>query len=127
MRTNRYFSKEANITLSDACLSNLSMLANKVSNLNDVQRIVSNIDMRGYPCMTIKIVGKHDDGEQVRKHKKKRINKKWLKRYGTYRSLLKTDEIVVIDNALLMTKGTYNKFFDGIPKIRDRSNANEAT
>lgn len=127
MRTNKYFSKEANITLSDACFSNLSMFANKVSNLDDVRRIVNNIDMRGYPCMTIKIVDKHDDGEQVRKHKKKRINKKWLKRYGVYHSLLKTGEVVVFDNALLMTKSTYNKFFDDIPKIRDRSERNEKT
>ena len=32
---------------------------------------------------------------QVRKHKKKRINKKWLKRYGTKKEVIKIDNVEI--------------------------------
>ena len=33
--------------------------------------------------------------KQVRKHKKKRINKKWLKRYGTKKEVMKIDNVEI--------------------------------
>lgn len=47
---------------------------------------------------------------QKRKHRKKRINKKWLKRYGTYEfNMMPHNEIIMMDNAVWMTKRTYQK------------------
>lgn len=43
--------------------------------------------------------------EQVRRHKKKRINKKWAKRYG-YRTVLKTYQM----NEVRFTRNEDNKF-----------------
>lgn len=36
----------------------------------------------------------YDDGDPIRKHKKKRIAKKWRKRYGVRREPLKRDTVV---------------------------------
>ena len=48
---------------------------------------------------------------QRRKHHKKRINKKWLKRYGTYEiNMMPHDEIALIDGVIWMTKRTYEVF-----------------
>ena len=46
---------------------------------------------------------------QRRKHRKKRINKKWLKRYGVYEyNMMPHGEIVMMDNgAIWMTKRTF--------------------
>lgn len=49
----------------------------------------------------------HDDGEQKRKHKKKRIAKKWLKRYGTWYTPCSKGVIYFYDNALVMSRNTY--------------------
>lgn len=65
-----------------------------------------NLIVVAYP---IAIIQEHENGEQVRKHKKKRINKKWLKRYGTYCEMLDPGEVVLVDGQLLMSKRTYNK------------------
>ena len=50
---------------------------------------------------------------QKRKHRKKRINKKWLKRYGTYElNLMPHGQVVMMDNGVIwMTKQTYQKLF----------------
>ena len=45
---------------------------------------------------------------QRRKHKKRRINKKWLKRYG-YKCVPDNDKIIMSNNKLFMTKGAYEK------------------
>ena len=45
---------------------------------------------------------------QRRKHKKRRINKKWLKRYG-YKCVPDNDKIIVFNNKLFMTKGAYER------------------
>ena len=59
---------------------------------------------------TVYIISEHDEGEQVRKHKKRRINKKWKKRYGVYHSPLKPGQIAITWNGiLLMTRPTYQK------------------
>lgn len=65
-----------------------------------------NLTIVGYPIV---IVQEHENCEQVRKHKKKRINKKWLKRYGTYCEMLNPGEVVRVDGKLLMSRRTYNK------------------
>ena len=65
-----------------------------------------NLTIAGYPIV---IIQEHENGEQVRKHKKKRINKKWLKRYGTYWEMLNPGEVVLVDGRLLMSRRTYNK------------------
>ena len=60
--------------------------------------------------MTVYIISEHDEGEQVRKHKKRRINKKWKKRYGVYHSPLKPGQIAIAwSGILLMTRPTYQK------------------
>jgi hypothetical protein len=41
--------------------------------------MVEKLMLNGYPVVTSDFFGK---SVQARKHKKKRINKKWLKRYG---------------------------------------------
>ena len=48
---------------------------------------------------------------QRRKHRKKRINKKWLKRYGTYElNLMPHNQIVMMDNGVIwMTKRTFEQ------------------
>jgi len=48
---------------------------------------------------------------QVRKHKKKRINKKWLKRYGVRRvEVQKHDEVIHFEGKLYMTEKCYWAF-----------------
>lgn len=48
---------------------------------------------------------------QRRKHHKKRINKKWLKRYGVYEfNMMPHGKIILMDNeAIWMTKRTYQE------------------
>ena len=53
---------------------------------------------------------------QKRKHKKRRINKKWLKMYG-YKSVPDNDKMIVFNNKLFMTKGAYEKVKKGIKSI----------
>lgn len=49
---------------------------------------------------------------QRRKHRKKRINKKWLKRYGTHEiNMMPHNKIVMMDDGTIwMTKRTYEVF-----------------
>ena len=46
---------------------------------------------------------------QRRKHRKKRINKKWLKRYGTYElNLMPHEQVLMMDDGVIwMTKKTW--------------------
>ena len=53
---------------------------------------------------------------QRRTHKKRRINKKWLKRYG-YKCVPDNDKMIVFNNKLFMTKGAYEKVKKGIKDI----------
>lgn len=47
---------------------------------------------------------------QARKHRKKRINKKWLKRYGIITiEVQEHDKVLVIDGKLYMTESAYWK------------------
>lgn len=45
---------------------------------------------------------------QARKHKKKRINKKWLKRYG-YKCVPDDTKVYATNDMLFMTKRCYQK------------------
>lgn len=54
---------------------------------------------------------------QARTHKKKRINKKWLKRYG-YKEVQDDNKTYMIDGKLYMTQRCYNK----IEKILEKEN-----
>ena len=63
----------------------------------------------------VKIIVEKPFKKQIRTHRKKRINKKWAKRYGyIYSSRLEDDRILIIpDNhgssALYMNENTYMK------------------
>lgn len=57
------------------------------------------------PKLTIKIIQEHEEGEQIRKHHKRRINKKWLKRYGTYgKQKLDKDQVVIFNDIVYMSR-----------------------
>lgn len=46
---------------------------------------------------------------QNKKHKKKRINKKWAKRYGyTVYEVQRDQQIILINNKVYMTEAAYN-------------------
>lgn len=66
---------------------------------------MSNWGFYDVPKIIIKIVQEHDEGEQVRKHHKRRINKKWLKRYGVYgKQKLEKDQVIIIDGVAYMSR-----------------------
>lgn len=61
--------------------------------------------MCGLPVI---IISKKDDGDQVRTHKKKRINKKWRKRYGTVITPIEKGKCVIVKGyGILMSLKTY--------------------
>lgn len=53
---------------------------------------------------------------QRRKHHKKRINKKWAKRYGYIEiNMMPHNSVVMMDNGVIyMTKQTYNSLFKNV-------------
>lgn len=56
------------------------------------------------------IFSEHNDGDNVRFHKKKRIRKKWRKRYGVVRTGLKAGDMILISEPnpkLYMSRKTY--------------------
>ena len=61
---------------------------------------------------------------QRRKHHKKRINKKWLKRYGTYElNMMPHGEVIMWENGdIWMTKKTWQKLLKGIGHDNRRKN-----
>lgn len=62
------------------------------------------------PKYIIKIVQEHDEGEQIRTHRKKRINKKWLKRYGVYgKQKLDKDQVLIFDDIVYMSRPKFRK------------------
>ena len=56
---------------------------------------------------------------QARRHKRKRINKKWLKRYG-FKKVPDNTKIFVTDEYVFMTEKTYEK----VKAILGRSDTN---
>lgn len=59
------------------------------------------------------VLGENPYLVQVRTHKKKRINKKWAKRYG-YITKYKTFNTMVFDNTVFMTEQMYQDLQRGI-------------
>lgn len=58
----------------------------------------------------VKIIQNHEEGDRVRKHKKKRINKKYLKKYGVYGpQKLDKGQILEYNHCLYMSKQTFNE------------------
>lgn len=56
------------------------------------------------------IIQEHDEGEQVRKHHKRRINKKWLKKYGKYgKQKLDKDQVLIFDDVVYMSRTTFRR------------------
>ena len=53
---------------------------------------------------------------QNRTHKKKRINKKWAKRYGLtlYKSIIGDNDMLMLDNKLYMGYKSYEKLKESI-------------
>ena len=53
---------------------------------------------------------------QNRTHKKKRINKKWAKRYGLtlYKSIIGDNDMLMLDNKLYMGYKAYEKLKESI-------------
>jgi hypothetical protein len=53
---------------------------------------------------------------QRRKHHKKRINKKWLKRYGTWEiNMMPHNQVMMMDNGVIwMTKRTWEQLKEQI-------------
>lgn len=52
---------------------------------------------------------------QLKKHHKKRINKKWAKRYGYFEiNMMPHNSVMIIDNKIWMTKQTYNNLFNKV-------------
>lgn len=50
--------------------------------------------------------------KQNRKHRKKRINKKWAKRYGyTYFDLIDYGNTITFDGKIYMSQRTYNSMY----------------
>ena len=64
------------------------------------------------------LLGENPYLTQVRTHKKKRINKKWAKRYG-YVTTYKSFNTIVLNNTIFMTKQTFQDL--------QRGNKNEQT
>lgn len=52
---------------------------------------------------------------QRRKHRKKRINKKWLKRYGTWEiNMMPHNQVVMMDGVIYMTKQTWERLKEAL-------------
>lgn len=50
---------------------------------------------------------------QRRKHHKKRINKKWQKRYGYYEyNMMPHGQVMMMDDAIYMTEKTYRELWN---------------
>jgi hypothetical protein len=62
---------------------------------------------------------------QRRTHKKKRINKKWLKRYG-YKTVLDNERIIIVEDCIFATPKTLAKLINEI-KSRSKSAESEDT
>lgn len=59
---------------------------------------------------------------QRRTHRKKRINKKWLKRYG-YKTVLDNERIIKVDDCIFATPKTMKKL---IIEMKSRSENKES-
>lgn len=51
-----------------------------------------------------------------RKHRKRRINKKYLKRYG-YKTVPDDERVIVFGNYIYMTQGAYDQYIDQMKEL----------
>ncbi len=74
--------------------------------------------------MRYKIIVLPDKKVQIRTHKKKRINKKWAKRYGVKRlknQLLKNNQMLIMASGeVYMNEETYSTLKRTIPIVREK-------
>lgn len=73
---------------------------------------IQTIEGSGYKILITEYITKD---VQRRTHKKKRINKKWLKRYGM-KIVPDNTKILLVNNALIMTEKCYEK----LKKLTDK-------
>ena len=70
--------------------------------------------------VSIIIQWEHEVGDQKRKHKKKRINKKWLKRYGVWEEwegACPKSQAIFVDNKLYVSRKMYKTLKETVPKF----------
>lgn len=77
-----------------------------------MKNINQNLFSLGYKIVTIESIGKM---VQARKHRKKRVNKKWRKRYG-FRSVPDGDKIIICHETMkiFMHPMTFKKLKNAI-------------
>lgn len=65
--------------------------------------------------LPIIIISEKDNGDQRRSHKKKRINKKWRKRFGTVSTPIEKEQCIVVKGTgVYMSRKTYNTIKEAI-------------
>lgn len=65
--------------------------------------------------LPIYIISKNDNGDQARRHKKKRINKKWRKRYGMVNTPIEKGGCLIVPGiGIYMSRKTYNALKKGL-------------
>ena len=68
------------------------------------------INYTNYNGFNIIIIQNHENGDRIKTHKKKRIDKKWEKKYGYYKNLpLEKLQVINLENIIYMSKNTYNQ------------------
>ena len=73
------------------------------------ERIITEQDLLRWRSLPVYIVSDKDNGDQVRTHKKKRINKKWRKRYGLVSAPFGKGQCsIAYGIGIFMSKKTYN-------------------
>ena len=78
-------------------------------------REVNDMDMNMLSGMPIIINNYITKTVRCRTHKKRRIDKKWLKRYG-YKEIQDDTKIYMVDGSLFMSQKCYDKFSSLIDK-----------
>ena len=71
---------------------------------------MDNSELLSYFGMRIIVQWEHEIGDQKRKHKKKRINKKWLKRYGVWEKwegACPKGQVIYVDGTLYVSRQMY--------------------
>lgn len=73
--------------------------------------------MTARPVLRLQVL--HYAGEQIRRHRKRRINKKWRKRYGTYGGPLPQKYYAFVwDGCLITTRPGLQKIREAAAKVR---------
>lgn len=77
---------------------------------------INSLMLNGTPIMITASIKK-----QNRIHRKKRINKKWAKRYGyAYYDILEDGKVVMIDGVMYMNRKTHDALHKMLGKERSR-------